>query len=115
MQFSSDKRIENWVLSTKLKMMKDNNGDIVQGKFGSPLLEETEEKRLVSATAILEKVSVVHNCDHRCAFMDGELAVVEEREVANKERYIYQHDFSNKVYLLNRFYLGESWKYILDS
>jgi hypothetical protein len=46
--------------------------------------------------------------------VDAELPVVEEREVNNKERYIFEHDLSNKLYVLNRFYLGESWKYIPD-
>jgi hypothetical protein len=46
--------------------------------------------------------------------VDAELPVVEEREINNKERYIFEHDLSNKLYVLNRFYLGESWKYISD-
>lgn len=94
--------------------MRDDDGNIVYGKFRSPLLEETEVKRLIPSTALLEKVSVVHNCDYRCGFVDAEIPVVEEREINNKERYIFEHEQSNKVHILNRFYLGESWKFIPD-
>ena len=114
MQFSSDGATENWVLLAELKMLRDDANNVVYGKFTSPLLEEKEIKILIPATALLQKVSVVHNCDYRCGFVDAELPVVEEREINNKERYIFEHDLSNKLYVLNRFYLGESWKYISD-
>ena len=92
----------------------DDNDNMVYGKFRSPLLEETDIKRLIPSTALLEKVSVVHNCDYQCGFAEAEMPVVEEREITNKEKFIFEHDQSNKVHMLNRFYLGESWKYIPD-
>jgi hypothetical protein len=63
-QFSSDGATENWVLLAKLKMLRDDANNVVHGKFTSPLLEEKEIKRLIPATALLQKVSVVHNCDY---------------------------------------------------
>ena len=114
MQFSSDGVAGRWVLFTEFKTVRDDNNNVVHGKFRSPLLEDTEIQRIIPATALLQKVSVVHNCDCQCGFADAEQSVVEEREITNKERYIFQHDLSNKVYILNRFYLGESWKYIPD-
>ena len=91
-----------------------NTSNVVRGKFQSPLLQDTGIQRIVPATALLEKVSVVHNCNAQCYFTDAEQSVVEERESTNRQKYIFQHDLSNKVYILNRFYLGESWKYIPD-
>ncbi|XP_028418045.1 uncharacterized protein LOC114542821 [Dendronephthya gigantea] len=99
-QFSLDGVTENWVLLAEFKKKIDDNGNIVYGKFRSPLLEETETKRLIPSTALLEKVSVVHNCDYQCGFVDAEMPVVEEREVTNKDKHIFEHDQSNKVHML---------------
>ena len=94
--------------------MRADDGDVLHGKFMSPVLQKSEERRLISTKNILEKVSLVHNCDNRCSFVNTDNPIVEEREIVTSERCVYQHDLSNKYYLLNRFYLGESWKYIPD-
>ena len=47
-------------------------------------------------------------CDDQCGFADAELHVVEEREITNKGRYIFEYI----VFILNRFYHGEALKYI---
>ena len=115
MIFLSEGTVENWVVLTHFKTLKDNTNNVVHGKFRSPLLQDTGIQRILPAASVLQKVSVVHNCDYgQCTFTNAEQTVVEEREASSKERYVFQHDPSNKVYLLNRFYLGESWKYIPD-
>ncbi|CAB4010556.1 Hypothetical predicted protein [Paramuricea clavata] len=102
----------NWVLTIPYQLMRADDGDVLHGKFTSPVLQKCEERRLISTKNILEKVSLVHNCDNRCSFVNTDHPIVEEREIVTSERCVYQHDLSNKYYLLNRFYLGESWKYI---
>jgi hypothetical protein len=57
------------------------DGDVLHGKFRSPILEETEGKALVRANAVVEKVNMVHNCDHRCAFTITDHHCAEEREM----------------------------------
>ena len=112
-QFTSDNgKSENWVLLSELEVAKDEEENIIFGKFSSPLLSLTTVMRSVPSTALVKKVSVVHNCTNSCQFNMGEQQILEERELCSREGYIYQHDLSNKTYILNRFYLGESWKYI---
>ena len=111
MEFSSDGIAENYVFFTEFKILRDmNTSNVVRGKFQSPLLEDTGMQQIIHAKALLEKVSVVHNCNAQCHFTDAEQSVVEERESIDRQKYLFEHDLSNKVYILNRFYLGESWK-----
>ncbi len=93
-------------------LVETEDGDILHAKFCSAVLEESEELSLVNASNIIEKVSIVHNCDQRCMFANKDKPRVEEREIVSAEREVFEHDFTNNCYLLNRFYLGESWKYI---
>ncbi|XP_028417046.1 uncharacterized protein LOC114541311 isoform X2 [Dendronephthya gigantea] len=104
----------NLVLTTPLDLVLTDDGNVLHGKFISPVLEESDSKELVDAVTILEKVSLAHYCDDDCTFVNGDHPVLEERETIASERLTYKHDFSNKRYLLNKFYLGESWKYIPD-
>ncbi|CAB4015206.1 Hypothetical predicted protein [Paramuricea clavata] len=113
-QFSHEEQPANWVLLTPYTPLRAADGDVLYGKFRSPILEETEGKALVRANAVLEKVNMVHNCDHRCAFTITDHHCAEEREMVTTERCVFQHDMANKTYLINRFYLGETWKYIPD-
>ena len=114
-KLSGDGNDRNWVLMTPFNATEDELGDIVHGKFLSPVLEESEEQHLVDSKSILEKVSLVHDCDGNCVYKNGAKQVVEERETVTSEKITYEHDFTNKRNLVNRFYLGESWKYIPDS
>ena len=94
-QLSGEGSDKNWVLTTPIYPLKDELGHVIHGKFQS-------------------KVSLVHNCDGNCMYTNGAKQVVEERETITSERITYEHDYTNKRYILNRFYLGEAWKYIPD-
>lgn len=75
-------------------------------------MKKADSMRIISSMDLVEKVSVTHSCTENCAFQTGEQTFVVEREAISKEAFIFSHDFSNKLYLLNPFYLGESYKYI---
>ena len=104
MQFSSDGIAENCVLFTEFKILRCEYQHVVHGKFRSHLLEDTGVQRIRPATALLEKVSVVHNYNAQCYFTDAEQSVVEERECADKNT--FSNMISPTTYILNRFYLG---------
>lgn len=113
MQLLGENKV-NMVLITPLNLLHTDDGDVLYGKFISPVLEESDDKELVNAMTILEKVCLIHYCDENCTFMNGDHPVFEERETITSERLTYKHDLSNKRYLLSNIYLGESWKYIPD-
>ena len=96
MQFSHEEQPANWVLLTPYTPIRAADGDVLHGKFRSPILEETEGKALVRANAVVEKVNMVHNCDHRCAFTITASLIItacaEEREMVRTERCVFQHD-----------------------
>ena len=75
-------------------------------------MKKADSMRIISSMDLVEKVSVTHSYTENCAFQTGEQTFVVEREAISKEAFIFSHDFSNKLYLLNPFYLGESYKYI---
>ena len=104
-----------WVLTTSYNVSLTDDGQILYGKYNSMVLQETEEKKLLVASHILEKICLVHNCDNGCIFVNEDHPVVEERETVRTERCVFVRDRTNKFYLLNRYYLGESWRHFQDS
>ena len=55
MQFSSDGVADNWVLFTEFKIVVDDNNNVVQEKFRSPLLEDTENNTCFHFNRIVPK------------------------------------------------------------
>ena len=87
-------------------MQRDENGQVQLGRFNCPVLNKTNRKEIIPSSSVEQRVNVVHDCSHECKFEVSGKTVVEEREVVCNEGTIYQHDFANSRYLLNRFFLG---------
>ena len=92
-------------------MIRDEDGTPTLGKFNSVRLMSTSSKLLIKPDQIIKKVSLAHECGPGCTFLETEKDVREEREMVRKTLYVYKHDDANNVYLVNRFHLGEIWKY----
>ena len=107
--------IANWMRATEIKLARDISGNVQRGKFYCPLMEANEREILVSPATIMQKISLVHDCSNaHCEFRNEMNTSVEEREVVTDRKMIYCHDMSHQTFLLNRFMLGEMWRYSQD-
>ena len=99
----------NWVQIKKNTSPQDDNGEVCRGQFNARLLHKTTTKVIILSAQVCQKVNIVHDCfDGHCQFKDGNRSVIEEREVVERETFIFEHNFSNNRYLLNPFYLGNN-------
>ena len=62
---------------------------------------------------VKEKLSISHQCvKGHCKYEQANKTFTRAREEFFKQCQVYEHDSINNILLLNRFYHGESWKYV---
>ena len=107
----------NWVQVKEYSFVEDENGQVKNGRFDSPLLQKTNKVTIVNSSKVCHKVNIVHNCiDSYCKFEDAHHTFVEEREGVIRDTLVYTHDYdNNNTYLLNRFYLGNCSEAVLQT
>ena len=95
-------------------VVRDVTGQLQYGRFNCPLLMKTERKEMIPSKMVKDKLCISHQCvQGHCKYEEGNKTFTKEREEVVKQCQVYVHDSTNNIFLLNRFYLGESWKYVL--
>lgn len=100
--------IANWMRATEIKLARDISGNVKR-------LKRANDREILVSVTIMQKISLVHDCSNaHCEFRNEMNTSVEEREVVTDRKMIYCHDMSHQTFLLNRFMLGEMWRYFQD-
>ena len=74
-----------------------------------PLLELTEDYRIIPSSAAIAPVSVVHECDDECKFIAGTKQTVEREQIINKGLLSYVHNYCNFYFCLNVYCMKCVW------
>ncbi len=79
------------------------NGQPIVNEYDCPLLTLTDTITGVYPVDILLETSIVHECTATCEFVsNGPLNVLQvERETIPTNRFVYMHDWTNKLYCFN--------------
>ena len=80
-----------------------------------PMLELTEEYKVIPSSAAIAPVSVVHECDSDCKHVLGTTQTVEREHILNKGLLSYVHNYRNFYFCLNVYCMKCVWKKIHDS
>lgn len=81
---------------TKLEL----NGRMLVNEVDCPLLELKATIEIVPSLAVLDVISVVHQCTSTCRFKEDREVTIEREEVKMNTLGFY-HDSSNKMYCHN--------------
>ena len=71
--------------------------------FGCPLLELTTEIYGIPSTQICKSVSVVHSCTQSRRLIEETSSSLIEREMVQRTKIVFKHDFSNTIFCYNVF------------
>ncbi len=77
------------------------NGQPLQNECDCPLLTLSSTINAVSPSDILTEVSIIHECNDSCKFVEDGATIQVERETIQSKRLAYVHDWSNQWYCLN--------------
>lgn len=72
-----------------------------------PILTLTNDFYAIPPNHILTPVSVVHQCNDACVFVQKVSSSSIERESVSKHSVVFEHDWSNDFYCLNVFCMHE--------
>lgn len=92
-----------YCLIQEMQLMTSFDGETLLNQFDCPLLTLTNRIFAVHPDCILTTVSVVHQCNSSCVFVEKPCISNVERECVSQKSLVYQHDWSNDMYCLNIF------------
>ena len=73
----------------------------VFNSFDCPLLLRTNIIHLVPAACLKHAVSVVHQCDSRCRWLEKDQPTQVERELISVNTTVFEHNWNNNKYCFN--------------
>ena len=79
------------------------SGQPSHNEFDCPLLTLTKVLRVLSSTAIVRAISVVHQCTSTCVVDSVHIATRMERRGVTENTLRLKHDWSNTMYCYNAY------------
>ena len=84
-------------------------GNPMFNEMDCPLLELTDEYKIIPSSAAIAPVSVVHECDSECEYVAGTTQIVEREHIVNKRPLSYVHNYRNFYFSLNVYCMKCVW------
>ena len=97
---------QRYCIIQKLEPISLDNEQIVND-FDCPMLTLTNDFYAILPNHILTPVSVVHQCDAACVFVQKPSSTHVERESVSEHSLVFEHDWSNNMYCLNVFCMNQ--------
>ena len=91
----------------ELEACVDVSGQPICSEMDCPLLTLADQFYAVSPEHLLTPVSVVHRCTSSCKFGTQSSHRNVEREAVTQTSLVFEHDWSNVNYCLNRFCVNQ--------
>ena len=79
----------------------DLNGEPVTNDYNCPLLSLTPRVVTINSHHVEKAVSIIHECNASCIFVECPSTHRVEREDIEVEKLTFQHDWTNSFYCLN--------------
>jgi len=79
----------------------DLNGEPLTNDYNCPLLSLTPRVVSISSDSVKKAVSIIHECNTSCVFVECQSTCRVEREDIEIDKLTFRHDWTNLFYCLN--------------
>ncbi len=98
---------DTWLCLVRDFERMECDGQPITNDYGCPLLTLTQTIRCVSPQSVASAVSIIHECNSSCSFVQTSRHRRVEREELLSASLVYQHDWSNLFFCLNIFCMNQ--------